>query len=165
MKNTFKISLPYTLLNPKHSKSIITHPYTGEKMIQNNNEEYYKPKEELINFLNIQLSNCVKTEQQKESIEKFFKERYFILCHSLPYKDSDYSSWTIFKEKDGSIFSMHYFTSGKMENMEPRENKFVIKLNGEIEELKVPKYDYEIIDEFKIYKQRIKITKYRIRNV
>jgi type I restriction enzyme S subunit len=144
--NTLKINLPYKVLNPKYSKKTVE--TYGKTITITNGEEYFEPKKELIDFLNNRLCNWVKTENQKVSIENFFKERYNILCRYLPYKDSYYGSWTILKGKDGSILSRYSSTSGIMEDMKYNSDKFLIKTNGEVEE-----YEGQIyVDEFNIYK-------------
>ncbi|WP_297511697.1 hypothetical protein [Flavobacterium sp.] len=148
----YKINLLYEVINPKYTRKETTHRFTGEKIIIHSGNEYFKPKVELIDFLNNELSQLVKTEKQKETLEKFFTERYFILCYSLPYKGSEYGSWTILKGKDDSILSYRFSISGMMEDMKPNYEIFIIKVNGEVEEFNKPIFENEFIECFKIYK-------------
>jgi type I restriction enzyme S subunit len=71
IKNSLSVTLPYKILNPKYEKKVFKSS-SGETITTQTGEEYLKPKKELIDFLNKELSNLVTTKNQKDSIERFF---------------------------------------------------------------------------------------------
>ena len=152
IKNSLSVTLPYKILNPKYEKKVFK-TSSGETITTQTGEEYLKPKKELIDFLNKELSNLVTTKNQKDSIERFFKESFFRLKHSLPFKGSyEHKDWNILKGKDGSILSNYYFTSGIMEDMKPNWERFIFKLNGEIDEFTDNIHEDNFIEKFRIYR-------------
>ena len=149
------VTLPYKILNPKYEKKVFKTSSGKTITTQAGGEEYLKPKKELIDFLNKELSNLVTTKNQKDSIERFFKESFFRLAYLLPVEGYyEHRCWNILKGKDGSILSNYYFTSGLMEDMKPNWESFLFKLNGEIDEFTDNVDEDNFIEKFRIYKRK-----------
>ena len=79
-------------------------------------------------------------------------EKYYNLSYTLPYKNSEYGSWTIFTRKDGSVLSVYNTTSGIMEDMRFVSKRFLIKINGEVQEFEGQIYNDEFITQENFFK-------------
>ena len=150
IKNSLSVTLPYKILNPKYEKKVFK-TSSGETITTQTGEEYLKPKKELIDFLNKELSNLVKTKRQKVAVEVFFKNEYFCLVSSALVRNYDFCHWTIYTDNQDNIISRYYYTSGMMESMTPNHETIIINKAGITQELSSNFYTTELKEEFKIF--------------
>ena len=150
IKNSLSVTLPYKVLNPKYENRVFKNS-SGQTIQTQTGEEYLKPKKELIDFLNKELSNLVKTKRQKVAVVVFFKNEYFRLVHSRLIQNYEFCYWTIYTDNQSNIISRYYYTSGTMESMAPNSEIIIINKAGITQELSSNFYTTELKEEFKIF--------------